>query len=362
MYGQHWVALMLFLVIALVEPCPRVEAQVPTKRPLIVGTKQAPPFAIKNSNGTWTGISIDLWRAIATDLGVTYELREFDLTGLLNGVKNGSLDLAVAALSITAEREKMMDFSHPFHTTGFGIAVPRSAKRSWFGFVRSFFSWEFLQVIGGLLLLLGLVGLLVWLSERKHNWQQFGGGALRGIGSGVWWAAVTMTTVGYGDKAPLTVRGRVVALVWMFAGLLIISSFIAAITTALTVSQLDSTIRGPQDLAHVWVATLAGSTSEAYLRQRHIALHNYPTPLEGLQAVARGDMDAMVYDAPILRYLVTTELPGKVQVLPAVFERQDYGIALPSGSPLREPINRLLLEKISAPAWKDVLYRYLGSS
>ncbi len=39
--------------------------------------------------------------------------------------------------------------------------------------------------------------------------------------------------------------------------------------------------------------------------------------------------------------------------------RQDYYIALPQGSLLREPLNRVLLEKIREPAWQDILYRYL---
>jgi polar amino acid transport system substrate-binding protein len=337
-----------------------LSAQPSTGRTLMVGTKLAPPFAMKNADGTWSGISIDLWHTIATELKLSYELREFDLQGLLDGVEKGSLDLAVAALTISAEREKLMDFTHPFYITGFGIAVARSSKRHWFGFLSSFLSWQFLQVIGALVLLLLIVGILAWLSERKRNPQQFGDGVLKGIWAGFWWAAVTMTTVGYGDKAPATVRGRVLALIWMFTGLIIISSFIAAITTALTVTHLESVVRGPQDLPRVWVATVEGSTSEAYLRQHRIALRYYATPLQGLQAVARGEMDAMVYDAPLLRYLAMTELQGKIEVLPATFERQNYGMALPSGSALREPINRVLLKVIAQPAWQDLLYRYLG--
>jgi ABC-type amino acid transport substrate-binding protein len=335
-------------------------AQVLPDRPLLVGTKNAPPFAIKNSDGTWSGISIELWRAMANDLQLTYELREFDLQGLLEAVTQGDIDLAVAALTITAAREKVMDFSYPFHITGFGIAIPRGAKGSWFGFLQSLLSWQFLHVIGGLALLLLIVGALLWLSERQRNPQQFGGGVVNGIWSGFWWAAVTLTTVGYGDKAPSTVKGRVLALIWMFAGVIIISSFIAAITSALTVTHFKSAVSGPQDLARLWVATIPGSTSETYLRQRRIAMKHYASPLEGLQAVATGEVDAIVYDAPLLRHLATTELQGQIEVLPTVFELQYYGIAMPSGSVLREPINRLLLDKITQPAWQDTLYRYLG--
>jgi polar amino acid transport system substrate-binding protein len=54
--------------------------------------------------------------------------------------------------------------------------------------------------------------MLTWLFECKHNPQQFGEDATRGSWANLWWAAVTMTTVGYGDKALATVGGRIIAL------------------------------------------------------------------------------------------------------------------------------------------------------
>ena len=119
------------------------------------------------------------------------------------------------------------------------------------------------------LVLLG-VGLLVWWFERRKNPNQFGGNPAKGIGSGFWWSAVTMTTVGYGDKAPLTVGGRLVALVWMFVALIIISSFTAAITSSLTVTQLESAVKGPEDLPKIRVGAIENTTSESYLSLIHI--------------------------------------------------------------------------------------------
>ena len=335
------------------------EAQAPPKK-LIVGTKQAPPFAFKEPDGTWTGISIDLWREIAAELHLTYEWRESDLQGLLDGVKDGSLDIAISALSVTAEREKVLDFTHPFYTTGFSIAVAGRSRGLGSSVMGRFLSWQFLQVVVLLAFVLFVVGLLIWLFEQRRNPEHFGGGPAKGIGSGFWWAAVTMTTVGYGDKAPSTLGGRVVALIWMFAGIIMISSFIAAITATLTVSQLESPVSGPQDLVEVWVGTVAGSASEEYLKEDRIAFKEYPTLLEGLRAVAKGEVDAVVYDAPLLRYMARTELRGKISVLPITFERQDYSIALPTGSPLREPISLVILEKIHEPVWDEILERYLG--
>jgi ABC-type amino acid transport substrate-binding protein len=169
-----------------------------------------------------------------------------------------------------------------------------------------------------------------------------------------------MTTVGYGDKAPVTFGGRMLALIWMFAGIIIISSFTAAITTVLTVTQLESPVKGPEDLPKVRVGTIMNSTSEDYLQGKRISFRAYKGLMEGLQATVDGKIDALVYDAPILRYLVNNNFRGKLDVLPYTFLRQDYGIGLPAGSPLREPINRVLLEEINRPEWQDILYRYLG--
>ncbi len=76
--------------------------------------------------------------------------------------------------------------------------------------------------------------------------------------------------------------------------------------------------------------------------------------------MVNGDIDAMVYDAPLLRYLARTEFLGAVKVLPARFKRQNYGIAMPTGSALREPVNRALLQIIEQSEWEDILYQYLG--
>ena len=324
------------------------------------GQKRRPPFSIKTSDGDWAGISIDLWRQIASDLNFAFEFRELNLPDMLDGIANGSLDAAVAALTVTPEREQLIDFTHPFYTTGLGIAISSKQKKPWYTAFRHFYSLAFLKVIAILGLLLLSVGALVWWFEHKRNPQQFGGGPAKGIGSGFWWSAVTMTTVGYGDKAPVTFAGRVVGLFWMFAAVMVISSFTAAITSSLTVSQLESPVKGPQDLPKVRVGTIEGTTSADYLHENHIPFRGYETPLKGLRAVHEGIIDTFVYDAPLLRYVINKEFHGILKVLPETFFRQDYGIALKTGSPMRESVNRVLLKKTREPWWQGVLEQYLG--
>ena len=110
----------------------------------------------------------------------------------------------------------------------------------------------------------------------------------------------------------------------------------------------------------VSVGAIPETTGAAYLQDQQISFGAYKTPLAGLTAITEGRIDAFVYDAPIIRYLINKEFHGKLQVLSRTFVRQDYGIALPPGSSLREPINRVLLKTIGDPKWQDVLKRYLG--
>ncbi|MBS1914213.1 MAG: transporter substrate-binding domain-containing protein [Bacteroidetes bacterium] len=330
------------------------------QRKLLIGTKVAPPFAMKDSSGVWRGLSIELWQRIAADMKMEYEFREYDLQGLLRAVRDSTVDAGVAALSITAEREALMDFTHPYYNSGLGIAVVPTRKAEWLGVLEQLLSLKLLLIIALLAIGTVVVGALMWLVERGRNPSQFGGTGLRGLGSGMWWSAVTMTTVGYGDKAPVTLIGRLLALCWMIAAIIIISVFTATITAKLTVSQLESSIRGPEDLANVNVGTVIGSTSERYLQAHHVRYRTFKTPVEGLSSVASGTIDAMVYDAPMLQYLCSHQMRDAVHVLPNVFERQYYGIALPARSPLRKEINKALLNETHQTVWGDLLFEYLG--
>ncbi|MDJ0808438.1 MAG: transporter substrate-binding domain-containing protein [Gammaproteobacteria bacterium] len=346
--------ILLSLMIA-----PQLANAVESADILTVATRHVPPFAIKQDDGTWQGISIELWQQVADGLGLEYQFREMGLKEMLEAVEQRQVDAAVAALTITSEREKRMDFSHPFLSSGLGIAVPLNAGGGWLAVTQRFFSTRFLQVVTALLGILLLIGILVWLFERRQN-TQFGGSPAQGIGSGLWWSAVTMTTVGYGDKAPQTLGGRFVALVWMFASIIIISSFTAAIATALTIGELGGKVQSKDDLARARIVSITDSTSAQYLQQAKLNFRSQPDLTGALESLSNGAIDALVYDAPILRYQVRQAHDDRLSVLPGSFARQDYGIALPSASPYREAINQAILERLYDPAWEEILFNYLG--
>ncbi len=327
---------------------------------LVIGTVRTPPFVILNADGTWSGIDIDLANAVFNELGYACDFRESSLEGVLTGVANGTFDAGVAALTITAEREGTLDFTQPYFVSGLGIAVPTRHDEAWLPMIRSFFKLVPLRVIAGLITLLLATGFLVWLFERKRNPRQFGGRPTTGIGSAFWWAAVTMTGVGYGDKVPVSLGGRIVGVVWMFCGVVLISSFTATIASSLTVNQLQGPVQNPGDLSGARVGAVAYTTGEEYLASRHIRYTSYNNSEQALHELSAGHLDAVIFDAPVLKYEIRRKYQGRLSVLPQTFDRQYYGIALRPGNPLRKRLDQAILTHIESHTWQTSVARQIG--
>ena len=352
-------------LLAMCLTCPSLTAQtavvpaMPERPTLVVGVKVAPPFVIQDGD-VYRGLSIDLWQDVADANNWRYVYKPYDLEALLDAVSTGEVDVALGAITTTANREKRMDFAHVITSSGLGVAVRTEQGSGWLAVAQALVSPAFLGVIGTLALLLLAVGVLVWIMEHRRNPEQFGGTRAQGIFSGFWWAMVTMTTVGYGDVAPRTVGGRVLGLIWMLAALLIVSFFTASITSALTVGQLSQRIHTAAELGHVRTASVPGSTSAHWLTRQHFEFDEAVDLQTALRDLAANRVDAVVYDVPLMRWDIQQHFRGKLTVLPLVLERQDYAFALPQRSPLREAINTALLTRINTNDWNERVRTYLG--
>lgn len=348
--------LMLALsgLAALADPSPAID----TSRELVVATKVAPPFAMKGPDGTWTGISIDLWQRIAETLHLRYRLvEEPTVDALIDGTAAGKYDAAVAALTITGPRAEIIDFSQPFYHTGLGIAVSLTGGARWMVILNTILSFGFLQAVGALVGLALLVGILIWLFERRRN-EHFGGA--RGIGTSIWWSAEAMTQASTGVRAPITLAGRTLAILWMAVSIIAIAVFTAGVTSALTTRTLQGLVNNVGDLASVRVGAISDSSSVDYLTGQRIKFRGYPSAEAGLKALKDGQIDAFVYDKPLLAWHVLQEYSSTMDVLDIVFDPQNYGIALPLGSPLRKDIDVAVLDSTRSDWWKQTLFRYLG--
>ena len=225
--------LVLALCLAPAAPAAGVPSAAPQpQKPLLVGVVTDPPFTYKDRTGNWSGLNVELWQMIARELGREFVLKEMPFKDILTALAAGEIDFSAATIYITEERERSFDFTTSFGSAPLGVAVrPDSDFHPWWAAMRIFFSWGTLQALGSLLLLLLLGGLAIWRIETRHNPDHFGGGRIKGIGTGVYWVGATMASgVCYG--VPLkSLPGRLLGLLWMFACAVALSAFTASLAS-----------------------------------------------------------------------------------------------------------------------------------
>ena len=339
-------------------------ARAQDERPLRVVIKPLVPFVMADGED-YRGFSIDLWEEVAARLDLEYEYVYVDtITEQLDAIRNGQGDLAITGISITGEREATLDFSMPYFRSGLQIMTPATGSGG--GWVspmsilrQAFASPIFYQTLASLAVLILIVGHVFWLLERRRN-PDFPASYLRGVWEGIWYTVVTLVTVGYGDRTAKTVVGRLVAMSWMFLSLLLVAGFTANITSQLTLSQFQGLIQGPADLPGKRIATVSGSTAAKYLDERKLSYTSVDVIEDAYALLAADQLDAVVYDGPVLRYYALTEGQGEVQIVGEMFERQYYGIALPEDSPDGEILDRTLLKIAEDGTYDRLLTRWFG--
>ena len=299
-----------------------------------IAIKEFPPLVFKDQKG----FCIDLARIICKKHRLTPEfVMVSSVPDLLGAVEDGSCHLGFAGITITPQREKRVDFSQPFFESGLMIAVRNETLDQ-----ISFIGQALLRVIG-LSIALFFVGLtivahLVWWIERDdRDPQGFPSAYTKGIMDAYWWAVVTMSTVGYGDKRPKRIGGRLIAAIWMFIGIIWFAGLTATLSSALTVDRIThGEIADLPDLYGKRVAVIEGTTSEDFLRYHNVKM--VPTVnLDQLLAKLKSDaVDAVVYDAPPLLY--AAKLDPQIKVVGQMFDHQNYGIVFPNtgGESLKE--------------------------
>ncbi len=236
--------------------------------------------------------------------------------------------------------------------------MPIRKEIEWFEILRSILTLRFLVAIAVLVGVAVAVGSLIWLIERRET-AHFSNGA-HGLGTGLWWSASAMTQAAAADKAPATLWGRALGIAWMISSVIIIASFTAGITSQLASRRIAAQVRSASDLAAVRTGSVAATSAFDYLRSEHIDVRGYPDAHAGLQAVKDGKLDAFVYDRPMLAWSVRKDFVDDVDVLDQLFERENYAIAVPQGSPLRSQIDVAMVDEIRGSWWRDLLLRYLG--
>ena len=304
------------------------------------------------------GFSIDLWEALANEEGLTYQYATYaNVSEKLAAVRNGDADIAIGGISVTLEREQQLDFTLATFRTGLDILI-RDEQSSAFSIhaLRQAATPGRVGIIIGFFTLIVVSGHLVWLAERGRD--AFDDRYIPGVFEGMYWAIVTASTVGYGDKAPVRWAGRLVAALVIVVSLPMFAVFTAELTSTLTISTLRSSIESPADLRGRSVGVVAGTTGEAAVRQLGATVLPFDSPQDAVEALVDKDVDAVVHDAPNLETLARASSDTPLRTVGRLFEPQRYGIAVGQGADHRETINRALLQITEAGQWEAIRTRW----
>lgn len=328
-----------------------------------VGIRDIQPFIFLEEGKEPHGYSIDLWTAVASDLHLNYVFKPSNgIAATLEEMKEGRLDIAIGAITITEAREKIYDFSFSHFHTGLGILTQVKSDYSFKAFMSSFFAEDRVYKLGGFVLFLLFSAHVIWLVERRYS-HSFHRNYFPGIFEGIYWTVVTASTVGYGDYIPKSKAGRMLAVLIIITSLPLFGIFIASLSSDITMHEMKSHIDNPQDLAGKRVGVVKSSTSEEYLRKENIPCVITNGPLKDLfEKLENDQLDAVIHDRPTLQYYAKNKGKGKVQLVGKIFSRQDYGFLLAQKSGLREDIDRSLLKLIENGTVTSLQQKWFGES
>lgn len=337
---------------------PARAAAPPPEATLRIGITGNPPLAMRTPGGTWTGLVPDIWNAIGRreHLHIDYvPVGGDDVASLLAA---GRIDVG-PAMTLSGARVERMAFTPPILATGLAMVTVEDRGWNWRAMAHSLWASGLIKVLGGIVLLNVLIGALLWAVERKRNPGNFGGDAAQGFASGIWCSIATMMTVGYGDRVPVTWAGRALCFVIMLSGVIIVSLFTAAATSALTVAHLHPRVHDVHDLAHVVSVAIAGSDGAAYLRRHALPRRTVPDLAAATEALARGEAAAFVDDRLELR-AAFSRAAGRYTILPLNLEEEFVAFPVTAEPGRQRRIDVALQKFLDSDAYDRIDAAYLG--
>ncbi|XP_039287193.1 glutamate receptor 1-like isoform X1 [Nilaparvata lugens] len=370
--------------------------------------RSAEPGEILQGNDRFEGYCKDLADLIAKRLGINYELRivkdgqygaeNSDVKGGWDGMVGELIrkeaDMAIAPMTITSERERVIDFSKPFMSLGISIMIKKPVKQKpgVFSFLNPLSKEIWVCVIFsyiGVSIVLFIVSrfspyewrLISYAEETNHHnmLHQVPGATPSvlandfSILNSLWFSLGAFMQQGC-DISPRSISGRIVGSVWWFFTLILISSYTANLAAFLTVERMVAPINSPEDLAsqtEVEYGTLYhGSTWDFFRRsqitlyskmwefmnsRKHVFVRTYD---EGIRRVrmSKGKY-ALLIESPKNDYINERE-PCDTMKVGRNLDSKGFGVATPLGSPLREDINLAVLSLIENGELTKLLNRW----
>uniref|UniRef100_A0A0A1XQS4 Glutamate receptor 1 n=2 Tax=Zeugodacus cucurbitae TaxID=28588 RepID=A0A0A1XQS4_ZEUCU len=329
-------------------------------------------------NDQFEGYVVDLIHEISKALGFNYKIQlvpdgNYGSFNKQNGEWNGMIrelleqraDLAVADLTITFEREQAVDFTMPFMNLGVSVLYRKPVKQppNLFSFLSplSLDVWIYMATA-----YLGVSVLLFILARfTPYEWPAYSDAHGEKIESQftlmncMWFAIGSLMQQGC-DFLPKALSTRMVAGIWWFFTLIMISSYTANLAAFLTVERMDSPIESAEDLAkqtRIKYGALKGGSTAAFFRESKISTYQRmwsfmesarpsvftSTNAEGVDRVAKGKGSyAFLMESTSIEYV--TERNCELTQVGGMLDTKGYGIAAPPNSPYRTAINGVILK------------------
>lgn len=299
--------------------------------PIRVVASELPPCVFADDE--LSGFSIELWEAIANELELDFKLELLGFDEKLDAIRTGNADVAIGCISVSAGRERDMDFTHAVTTNGFSAASLIEAS------LIPNFSDESLKMLLLLLLFVIFFAHLMWWSE--HGQSAISDRYIPGVFQSIWFSLVTMSTVGYGDIAPQRWLGRISAALLILTGVTAFGVIFGQFAADAIGQRAAKPVQSVSDLRTYVVGTKAGTAAALYLNELGVEIEEHTDLVEAANAMREGSVDVVMHDTLAITHLVQRS-EDLVTTGPA-FSPHYIGIALQDSSPLRESLNATLL-------------------
>ncbi|MBL0371362.1 transporter substrate-binding domain-containing protein [Rhizobium sp. KVB221] len=336
-----------------------VAQQAATPRTVTAGLYVNPPF-VTEDHGKFSGMAVDLWKALAAELGIQTTFRAYStVRELLDAAARGEIEIAVTNLTITQNRALNVDFTQPWFDSGQRVMVDQSQTTDFWDIL------DGLQDSGHLRVYIWFAGIilagtvLLTLFDRRFN-PEFPNKWLDGLAESFFAVMSIASGKPTGRKNFFGWVGRVWHGLWLFCGIAVLAYVTSSIASVMTTLSLNNQIAGLADLQGKTVGVFAGSVSEDFALSSGFSIRTYPDLEHSVQALQNDEVDAIIGDAEVLEYYAHQHPDKEVEVVGALFEPDKYGFALPLRSPLTRPLTVELLGLQENGVVGDLRTKYFG--
>ncbi|KAL8531418.1 hypothetical protein ACS0TY_008137 [Phlomoides rotata] len=290
-----------------------------------------------------SGFCIDVFKVAVSRLpyNISYEYVPFNnqngsYNDLVYQVYKKKVDAAVGDITILSNRSAYVDFTLPFSDLGVGVVVKLDDNDPWF-FLKPLKAD--LWIISGCFFF--LTGFIVWLIEHRIN-EEFQGPPARQVGTALWFAFSTLV---YAHRERLQSNvSRFVVGVWLFVVLILTSSYIAKLSSLLTVEQIKLT-KG--DYIGYSANSIIKGIAGGNLNFKDNRLKPFQSPDDYDKALRKGNrkggVRAIVEELPYLKIFVA-RFPNDYVITETSMVTSGFGFAFPKGSPLVPDISKVIAE------------------